>query len=271
LFETDRDVLSWYENQPRALSKNFLDSFAWSDVKSYPLNPQFVPVLIYMRDIELFTEMYYRELLRTPTGKDPIIRKFMDRWSVEENQHAELLNRFLSEAGVSTGTCWQDDAMARIPRRYKMQSYLLDLAVRPFGRHFHGVHMVWGAINEFTTLQGYRRLSHLSGHPVLQELLGAIMQEESIHSNFYWNIARLKLRQAKFSRGLARFVVDKFWGPVGQGAKPECETNYVVRTLFRGPTGLDVFTRTVANRIELLPGFAGFKALSERLAPIVQE
>jgi len=270
LFETDNDVLDWYERQPRALSKQFVDSIAWNEIKDYPLNPAFIPVLIYMRDIEFFTEMYYRELLRTPTGKDPVIRKFMDRWSIEENEHAILLNRFLNGAGIQTGERWQDEARARVPRRYVIESYLLDIAAKPFGRYFHAAHMVWGAINEITTLQGYRQLAHLAGHPILEQLLGAIIQEESIHSNFYWNLARLKLSQAKFSRDLARFIIGKFWTPVGQGAKPEHETNYVVATLFHGPTGLDIFDRTVASRIERLPGFGGFRALSERVAPIVQ-
>lgn len=130
--------------------------------------------------------------------------------------------------------------------------------------------MVWGAINEITTLQGYRRLSELARHPVLKIVLAAIIQEESIHSSFYWNVARVKLSQAKFSRDLARFIVGKFWTPVGQGAKPAQETNYVISTLFSGPSGLEFFKRTVSNRIERLPGFAGFTALTERLAPIVE-
>jgi len=270
VFETDGDVLDWYERQPRALTKAFLDSIPWNQVTNHPINPAFVPVLVYMRDVEFFTDVYYRELLRTPTGKDPVIRKFMDRWSVEEDCHADLLNRFLNELGIPTGENWKSDARGRIPWRYTVESYLVDLAVKPFGRYFHAAHMVWGAINEITTLHGYRRLSDLAGHPVLKMILGGIMQEEVLHSSFYWNIARLKLMQTKFSRDLARFIVGKFWTPVGQGAKPEQETHYVVKTLFQGTAGLDFFNRKVAHRIEQLPGFAGFKVLSERVAPIVQ-
>ncbi|HXM33806.1 MAG TPA: ferritin-like domain-containing protein [Pyrinomonadaceae bacterium] len=270
MFETSTEVLSWYERQPRAVSKEFIDNIPWDEVRKHPLNSAFIPVLIYMRDVEYFTDMYYRELRRTPTGKDPIIVKFMDRWSVEELQHAELLNRFMEEAGVPTSAKWQAEASAKIPWRYTIENYILDIAANPFGKYFHAVHMVWGAINEITTLQGYRRLSELAGHPVLKQLLTGIMQEEAIHSTFYWSIARLKLKQAKFSRDLARFVISKFWSPVGQGAKPVQETNYVMSTLFNGATGLEFFTRNVANRIEQLPGFAGCSALTERVAPIVQ-
>jgi rubrerythrin len=270
MFETDKDVLDWYESQPRALTEEFVGSIPWNEVGRHPLNPAFIPILFYMRDVEFFTDMYYRELLRTPTGKDPVIRKFMERWSVEEIQHAKLLDRFLNEAGIQTSKDWQAEAMAHIPWSYRANAYLLNIAVKPFGKYFHAAHMVWGAINEITTLQGYRRLSKLAGHPVLSRLLSAIMQEESIHSNFYWQLARLKLAQAKFSRDLARFIVSRFWTPVGQGPKSEGETNYVIASLFSGTKGLEFFNRTVADRIQRLPGFGGFQALSEKVAPIVQ-
>jgi hypothetical protein len=73
IFETNLDVLNWYEKQPRALTKEFLDSIRWEDVKKYPLDKRFVPVLFYMRDVESLTDIYYKQLLRTPTGKDKVI------------------------------------------------------------------------------------------------------------------------------------------------------------------------------------------------------
>ena len=270
MFETEREVLDWYERQPRAVSKEFVDHIPWHEVRNYPLNPSFVPVLVYMRDVEFFTDIYYKELLRTPTGKDAVIRKFMDRWSVEELQHAELLNVFLNEAGISTSKKWQSEALAKIPWHYTLGSYVADYTAVAFGKYFHGAHMVWGAINEITTLQGYRRLAELADHPVLTQLLTGIMQEESIHANFYWSIARLKLTKGEFSRRVARFVIDKFWSPVGQGPKPQHETNYVLAALFRGPSGVEVFDKTVTSRIERLPGFAGVKSITDRIAPIVQ-
>ena len=271
MFETDKEVLDWYERQPRALSKEYVNSIRWKDVKNYPLNPAFIPVLVYMRDIEYFTDMYYQELRRTPTGKDPIIKKFMDRWSIEELHHGNLLNRFLEEAGYPTGKNWQAEATRKIPRLYTIGSYLVDHASRPFGKYFHGAHMVWGAINEITAMNAYRRLSDLAGHPVLKQLLIGIVQEESIHGSFYWNVARVKLGETKFSRDLARFIIGKFWSPVGQGAKPKTEANYVMATLFPGKEGLELFDQKIASRIERLPGFIGFKGLTERVAPIVQK
>jgi hypothetical protein len=102
VFETDKEVLDWYERQPARLSKEYVTAFAGMRSRT-TRQSRVCPVLIYMRDIEYFTDMYYQELRRTPTGKDPIIRKFMDRWSIEELHHGNLLNRFLEEAGVRQG------------------------------------------------------------------------------------------------------------------------------------------------------------------------
>src|SRR5207247_5773280 len=123
--EHEKEVLYWYERQPRALTKQFVENISWRKISNHQVSSAFVPVLIYMRDVELFTDIYYKELRRTPTGKDPIIRKFMDRWSVEESQHAELLNRFLNEAGIATSEKWQAEAKAKIPWRYTAESYVL--------------------------------------------------------------------------------------------------------------------------------------------------
>jgi len=270
VFETDKEVLEWYERQPRALSKEYVSNIRWKEVKDHPVNEAFIPVLFYMRDIEYFTDMYYTELMRTPTGRDPIIKRFMDRWSVEELHHGNLLNRFLEEAGYPTGKDWQAEAMKKIPKSYLVNSYIADYASRCFGSHFHAAHMVWGTINEVTAVQAYRKLGELAGNPVLKQLTMGIVQEESIHANFYWNIARLKLSEKKFARNLARFIISKFWTPVGQGAKLEHETNYVLTTLWKGVDGVKDFNRTVTERIVRLPGFDGFNGTTERIAEGLQ-
>src|SRR5262245_23278341 len=124
-FETKKDVLDWYERQPRTLTPEFISNIAWKTVKNYPLDEKFVPVLLYMRDVEVLTDMYYRELRRTPTGKDPVIRRFMERWSVEEITHGEVINRFLNEAGIETGEKWKQQVYRSVSRFYTANSYLI--------------------------------------------------------------------------------------------------------------------------------------------------
>src|ERR1700755_1360229 len=124
LFETNKEVLDWYERQPRALTKEFIAGIPWHTVKDYPLDKRFVPVLLYMRDVEVLTEMYHSDLRRTPTGKDPVISKFMEKWGLEEITHGEILNRFLNEAGVRTDN-WRDEMRGNITRAYKMNVRLI--------------------------------------------------------------------------------------------------------------------------------------------------
>ena len=92
-FETNKDVLDWYERQQRVLTPEFIREIPWDKVKDAPVDKKLIPVLLYMRDVETLTDMYHRELLRTPTGKDPHISKFMERWGLEEITHGEVLNQ----------------------------------------------------------------------------------------------------------------------------------------------------------------------------------
>src|SRR5436309_36858 len=76
--------------------------------------------------------------------------------------------------------------------------------------------MAWGAINELTTLTGYRRLAALAGHPVLSELLERITRDESRHFFFYYRQAQLRLRRPEVPR-VALLLVDRFWAAVCSG------------------------------------------------------
>lgn len=268
LFEQPEEALRWYESQERVLTPAFLETIPWKRVADAPIRAELIPVIRYMRDVENFTAIYFDELQKTPTGKDPVIRAFMDRWSTEETVHGDLLHRFLEEAGVPTRATWSGEARAAIPRSYRFTSALSSLVANAFGKHFAAVHMTWGAINELSTLSGYERLWTLAKHPVLEYLLRGIAREEARHSMFYWSMARIALRGSSFRQALTRYIIKHFWSPVGQGAKPERETNDVIATLFRGEEGLALMEKRVNQRMEQLPGFAGLKRITERVAEI---
>lgn len=267
-FETKQEVLNWYEKQQRALTPDFIANIPWRAVKDHPLDPKLVPVLLYMRDVESLTDMYYSELRRTPTGRDPVIGKFMERWSVEEQTHGDLLNRFLNEAGFATEEKWQKQVRRAVSTVYNLNSYVITTLTNLIGRRFTATHMTFGAIHEMSTTQGYRRLIELADHPVLTHILNAIIREESAHTQFYKNVARIELRDSKFAQKTARFVVEHFWQPVGQGAKPRNETEYTIATLFGGREGLEWARKTVSDRICQLPGFAGLTKITETVTRI---
>jgi hypothetical protein len=269
-FETNRDVLAWYERQPRSLTQEFISSIPWNDVKRHYFDERFVPVLLYMRDVETLTDMYHREMLRTPTGKDPHISKFMERWGVEEITHGEVLNRFLNELGYETDEKWQAQVRRNVTRAYHANMYLISLLTKLVGRKFTATHMTFGAIHEMSTTQGYRRLMQLADHPVLARILEAVVREESAHTHFYWSVAKLELKKNEFARRIARFVIDHFWTPVGQGSLAKNRTQYLVATLFGGDEGLGVVDKAVTRRIEKLPGFADLTAINETVKQITE-
>ena len=124
---------------------------------------------------------------------------------------------------------------------------------------FCAVHMTWGAINELTTLTGYRRLATVAGHPVLNDLLEQIMLDESRHFFFYYRQAEIRLRRRSVAR-VARLLVDRFWAPVGSGVQPDHELEFISRYLFADADGVAA-ARKVDDTIRRLPGFATVQLL----------
>lgn len=267
-FETKQDVLEWYESQPRALSDEFIASIPWEEVREHPLDDRLIPVLLYMRDIEILTDMYHQELLRTPTGKDPVISKFMERWGVEEITHGELINRFINEAGFETPTQWKEQIVQSVTSYYHFYARFLTTLTNCVGKSFTATHMTYGTINELSAAQSYRRLIEIADHPVLTSILKGIIREESVHTHFYLNVARLELQKSHFSKRIARFVIDKFWNPVGSGARSQVLTDYTVATLFGDAEGIEWIDRLVTKKVAVLPGFEGMTKVTDRIAQV---
>jgi len=264
-FETKEEVLNWYEDQPRALTDEFIGGIPWHEVRDTPLDERFIPVLLYMRDVETLTDMYWQELRRTPTGRDPVISKFMERWGIEEVTHGVVLNMFLNELGVKSRDDWQRQVRRAVSTAYHANTYLFTSLTNLIGHRFTGTHMTFGAVHEMTTAQAYRRMIELAGHPVLTQILKGIIREESAHTQFYWSMARLELRKNKRARRLARFVIENFYYPVGQGSLAKERTKSVVTTLFGSAEALDVIDTTVTRRVQELPGFDGITKITETI------
>lgn len=267
-FETHKDVLEWYERQDRVLTPEFISNIPWNEVKNNELDERFVPVLLYMRDVETLTDMYHRELLRTPTGKDPHIGKFMERWGVEEITHGEVINRFLNEAGIETPDDWQEQTRRDVSKVYKTKAYFLSKITNLVGKKFTATHMTFGAIHEMEAAQGYRRLIDLANHPVLTHILKGIIREEAAHGQFYRNIARIELARSESAQKMARWVIEHFWGPVGQGSLHPDRTAYTIRTLFTDNDALETLDNTVTKRAEALPGFDGITKMTDVISRI---
>ena len=248
--------LDAYTARSRALD---LRGIAWDDVPRHPLSEDARRTLRYMQDIETHTIVYLRTILSTRAMDDPEVATFLACWFYEETFHGRALARFLAAAGEPV-----------IPRPRSRMTLAQWTEARATGlvarawRDFVGVHMTWGAINELTTLVGYQRLAARAEHPVLSELLARIVRDESRHFAFYYRQAERWLARAGAAR-VARFLVDRFWAPVGSGVQSVDETRFLARYLLAGSDGLDA-ARRVDETIRRLPGFAGAPLLEAWIA-----
>ncbi len=237
--------LDSYVARSRALD---LTGIHWEAVPDHPLPPEALRTLRYMQDIESHTVIYLRTLLATRAVDDPEVATFFACWLYEETSHGRALARFLAAAGAAIVT--RPRSQVSVGQRLEAAATALLAKAWP---DFVAVHMTWGAINELTTLTGYRRLAAVAGHPVLTELLGRIMRDESRHFLFYFHQARARLARPRTAR-LARLLVDRFWAPVGSGVQPAGETRALARYLFDGTDGRAA-ARKVDATIRELPGF----------------
>jgi len=85
------------------------------------------------------------------------------------------------------------------------------------------------------------------------------MRDESRHFFFYYRQAEERLRSPA-AAGVARFLVDHFWGPVGTGVGTPGELEFMAQYLFDGEDGR-IAIRKVDETIRRLPGFASVQLL----------
>ena len=225
-----------------------------------PLDAATLRCLRYMHDVEFHTVCYLRDLLLTPAHEDPEITTFLSFWVFEELFHGEAIAEVLAAHGEAHGA-QRVGPLREGHRRGDRLKVLLTAMVGPrLGKDFTGIHMAWGAINEWTTQAGYARLAQRAGHPVLSELLRRIMKQEGRHIDFYASQAELRLGRNTRAQRLARLAVRRFWRPVGAGVMPAAETSFLIRHLFDGDEGLAI-ARRIDRRVDRLPGLAGLRLI----------
>jgi hypothetical protein len=209
-----------------------------------------------MQDIESHTIVYVRQLLATRAIDDPELATFLACWFHEETFHGRALDRFLAAAGHPLGS--RPSPRSAVGLATRLEELVMAFVSRAWP-DFVAVHMTWGAINELTTLTGYRRLAAVAGHPVLAALLARIVRDESRHFFFYYRQAELRLASPAVAR-VVRFIVERFWAPVGSGVQPAAEVRFLAATLLGGPEG-QAAARKVDDTIRRLPGMAGLPLL----------
>src|SRR5436190_511534 len=133
-------------------------------------------------------------------------------------------------------------------------------------RDFAAIHMMWGAVNELTTLTGYHALiRRCPDHPVLHQLLRKVIQDERRHFAFYRAQARARMERSRAARRMVRWTLSNLWTPVGAGVKSEEEVDALALYLFGdSPEGREQI-RGIDETIAAVPGLEGLTLLEDYL------
>ena len=240
----------------------------WSRADDFPVSAAEARCLAYMMDIESHTVVYLRDLLATRAILEPDVTAFLSCWVYEELWHGEAFSRFLGEAGfafapdrelVSAASAYPSKVgrNAWIRQRLGGSRHLSHLATMlgsALVDEFVAVHMTWGAVNELSTLSGYHALIQQTEHPILIEILQAVIKDERRHFAFYRAQAALRLARSPRARKVTRWAMEHLWAPVGTGVRPQEETDFVIVSLFGGDDGAGRMAQMDAT-IRGLPGF----------------
>jgi hypothetical protein len=220
-----------------------------------PLPAGALRCLQYMHDIEHHTVCYLRDLLVTRAHEDPDVTAFLTMWSFEEHWHGEAIGTVLDAHGRPNGRARIDEVRRQLKRsdRWRPMLFIAGSSVMP---DLPAVHMVWGAINEWTTQAAYSLLLRKADHPVLSEMLKRIMKQEGRHIDFYATQGKQRLENSRKAQRLTRWALRRFWKPVGHGVRPDEETEWMVRYLFEGEQGR-VAAERIDRNVDRLPGLEG--------------
>jgi hypothetical protein len=256
-----------------------LSEIDWDDIPNHPLSDGDVMCLHYMMDIETHTVIYLRDLLATRAAADPQITAFLSCWVYEELWHGEAFSDFLRLYGVEEPIEPRlPDGRPPLPTRANRWRELrvglgvgngLGIVPTMLGsmttRDFAAIHMMWGAVNELTTLTGYYALIRRCDHPVLHKLLRRVIQDERRHFAFYRAQAKARMERSRTARVLVRGVLKALWTPVGAGVKSEEEVDALALYLFGdSPEGREQ-ARGIDETIAAVPGLGGLTLVQDYL------
>ena len=250
-----------YKEESKKLDTSGID---WQAVTASPLSKGDLFCLHYMMDIENHVPLYLSHLLVTRACMDPILTAFLACWNYEELWHGENLGKLLNLYGIEFDA---QDRIANVRANLGFQNSVSILSTMVGSwllKDFSAVYLTIGAINELSTLTGYAALIRKSGHPVLKDLLGRIIKDERRHYAFYFNSAKEWLTGNEKAQRVDRWMLNRFWVPVGQGVKTQEQVDALALYLFDDEQGEEDLL-ALDEKIGKLPGLAGIELMSKAL------
>jgi rubrerythrin len=256
-----------------------LSEIDWEDIPKHELSDGDVMCLHYMMDIETHTVIYLRDLLATRAAADPQITAFLSCWVYEELWHGEAFSDFLRKYGIeepieprlpdgrvplpSRPNRWRDlRVKVGVGNGFGIVPTMLGSAI---AADFIAIHMMWGAVNELTTLTGYYALIRRTDHPVLHQLLRKVIQDERRHFAFYRAQAKARMQRSAGARKMVRWVLSHLWTPVGAGVKSEEEVDALCLYLFGDSPEGRAHARGIDETIAAVPGLEGLTIIEDYL------
>ena len=177
------------------------DDLDFDEFDRNPLPASTLRTLRYMCDVEYHTVCYLRDLLTTPSHKEPEIGAFMTMWNREEFWHGEALAAVLGKHGITVDFDELKATRIKLGWKDRLDPIKQSLLGGLVGHDFVAVHMAWGAANEWSANAAYLRLAKQESHPVLAELLKRIAAQETKHVAFYASQARDRLAASQEGAG----------------------------------------------------------------------
>jgi rubrerythrin len=230
-----------------------------SQAKQYPISPEEIRALTYMCDIESHTIVYLRAILNTCAVEDSQTTTFLSCWAYEEFFHGHTIREFLDAVGAPLSST----RMLEVQKASSLKEWLKEMGASilcRFSPHFHAAYLTYGAISEFSTLEGYGIMARRTKNPILAEVVRRLARDERRHFSFYYNKAKIMLAPRNAQR-LTNFVIRHFWLPVGGGVKPDGEVSWILSFLLGDPEGAEIAAR-IDQQIAKLPGLEWFDCLS---------
>lgn len=237
------------------------DDVDYTAFERQPLSENAIRALRYMSDVESHTICYLRDLLVTPSHKDPQITAFLTMWAYEEFWHGEALDKVLRLHGRKADYNHIRNVRLAQGLNDRLAPIYQATAANIMGEDFVAVHMTFGAINEWSAHAAYGRMMAQEEHPELTKLLTRIQKQESRHLAFYATQARERLERSTRAQKITRFILKTWWTPVGSSIQPVSETEFLLEYLMGGTEGNKVITM-LDEKIDRFPGLQGLELVS---------
>lgn len=245
-----------------------VEDLDWSQAGVVELDDGMLATLVYMRDVEGFTDSYVAGIgAHRTTLSDPIVADFLAIWQAEEAVHSQAIARFLDAYAHARGVTIAAAQPSPTPRIPLYERTLMHVG-GPVGALVAAAHMAWGAANELLTMNGYRMLADQCDHPMLAQLLRRIAAQESRHYSFYLLQAEWRLAASRVARYVLPKVLEGSWTPVGvgDGYKTVEEFQRVLQVLNARPESEKIIDR-MDRRFAALPGFDRLRIYRQAAIP----